>query len=132
MSRGGHREKAGRKSTWKSGCRYGETKLIRVPTAIADQVLEIAHKLDSGEPIGTTSGQLSLPIFTPTHPSKITSETLLSGTELSRRLGVSSAAFTSHHKKGKDAFANYSRSKDPDGISWERLSSKKYCPINLS
>lgn len=49
MPRGGYREKAGRPSTWKSGCKFSETKLIRVPTAIADQLLEIAHKLDSGE-----------------------------------------------------------------------------------
>ena len=45
MTRGGYREKAGRKSTWVSGCKFEETKLIRVPIAISDRVLEIAHKL---------------------------------------------------------------------------------------
>lgn len=49
MPRGGHREKSGRKSTWKSGCKFEDTKLIRVPRAIADQLLEIAHKIDTGE-----------------------------------------------------------------------------------
>jgi DNA-directed RNA polymerase subunit RPC12/RpoP len=51
MPRGGSREKAGRKSTWKSGCKFEDTKSIRVPAHIADQVLEIAHKLDAGESI---------------------------------------------------------------------------------
>jgi hypothetical protein len=51
MTRGGYREKAGRKSTWVSGCKFEETKLIRVPIAISDRVLEIAHKLDNGESI---------------------------------------------------------------------------------
>lgn len=49
MTRGGYREKAGRKSTWVSGCKFEDTKLIRVPSAIADRLLEIAHNLDSGE-----------------------------------------------------------------------------------
>jgi len=51
MTRGGYREKAGRKSTWVSGCKFQETKLIRVPIAISDRVLEISHKLDNGESI---------------------------------------------------------------------------------
>jgi hypothetical protein len=55
MARGGYREKAGRKSTWVSGCKFEETKLIRVPIAISDRVLEIAHKLDSGENIDLVS-----------------------------------------------------------------------------
>jgi hypothetical protein len=51
MVRGGRREKAGRKSTWVSGCKFEDTKLIRVPATIANELLEIAHKLDSGEAI---------------------------------------------------------------------------------
>jgi hypothetical protein len=51
MPRGGRREKSGRKSSWVSGCKFEETKLIRVPVAVADRLLEIAHKLDSGEVI---------------------------------------------------------------------------------
>jgi hypothetical protein len=51
MPRGGHREKAGRPSTWKSGCKFSETKLIRVPAAIAEKVLEFAHKLESDDPL---------------------------------------------------------------------------------
>jgi len=51
MARGGQRDGAGRKSTWTSGCKFEQTKLIRVPSNISDKVLEIAHKLDSGENI---------------------------------------------------------------------------------
>jgi hypothetical protein len=51
MARGGQRDGAGRKSTWSSGCKFEQTKLIRVPSIISDKVLEIAHKLDSGEAI---------------------------------------------------------------------------------
>ena len=49
--RGGVRERAGRKSSWVSGCRQEETKLIRVPEKLAKQLNEIAHKLDAGEAI---------------------------------------------------------------------------------
>jgi hypothetical protein len=58
MSRGGYREKAGRKSTWTSGCRFEDTKLIRVPAAIADKLLEIAHKIDDGEDIDSETKSL--------------------------------------------------------------------------
>lgn len=48
MPRGGRRKGAGRPSSWKSGCQFEDTKLIRVPKLIADQVLEYAHQLDDG------------------------------------------------------------------------------------
>ena len=44
MNRGGYRKGSGRKSPWKSG----ETRTIRVPEALADRLLEIAHWLDEG------------------------------------------------------------------------------------
>ena len=43
--RGGKRENAGRKPIWKNK----DTITIRVPKSIAPQVLELAHRLDSGE-----------------------------------------------------------------------------------
>jgi len=49
MARGGRRDNAGRKSTWASGYKFSETKLIRVPAKFASQLLEMAHKLDDGE-----------------------------------------------------------------------------------
>jgi len=45
MPRGGKREKAGRKTKWQ---KFGNTKTIRVPTHLADEILEIAYALDSG------------------------------------------------------------------------------------
>jgi hypothetical protein len=46
MARGGYREKAGRKTSWASGCKFEDTKIIRVPISIANKLLDIAHKLD--------------------------------------------------------------------------------------
>lgn len=42
MSRGGKREGAGGKPTWKNG----KTKTIRVPVVLAEEVLRIARELD--------------------------------------------------------------------------------------
>ena len=47
--RGGFRENAGRKTGWPSGCGFDKTKIIRVPKEFAEQLLQIAHKLDAGE-----------------------------------------------------------------------------------
>ena len=44
MPRGGKRPGAGVKPTWK----HGKTKTIRVPVALAEQILEFARKLDIG------------------------------------------------------------------------------------
>lgn len=49
MPRGGRRENAGKKSTWESGRTFAETKVIRVPIEFAEQLLELAHKMDAGE-----------------------------------------------------------------------------------
>lgn len=45
MPKGGKREGAGGKPTWK----HGKTKVIRVPIALADEILEYARKLDAGD-----------------------------------------------------------------------------------
>jgi hypothetical protein len=44
MPRGGARSNSGPSPTWKTG----KTRTIRVPIALADQLLEIARQLDSG------------------------------------------------------------------------------------
>lgn len=49
MPRGGRRENAGKKSRWESGRSFAETKVIRVPIEFAEQLLDMAHKLDAGE-----------------------------------------------------------------------------------
>lgn len=51
MPRGGYRERAGRKSSWASGCSFSETILIRVPKMLKNELLEIAHRVDAGETI---------------------------------------------------------------------------------
>ena len=45
--RGGKRDGAGRRSTWRSG----QCKAIKVPVAIADKVLEVARAIDIQEAI---------------------------------------------------------------------------------
>ena len=51
MPRGGRRENAGKKSRWESGRTFAETKVIRVPIEFAEQLLDIARRLDAGESI---------------------------------------------------------------------------------
>lgn len=51
MPRGGKREGAGNKFKWK----HGKTKTIRVPVELADQLLELAKKLDEGETVVSES-----------------------------------------------------------------------------
>ena len=47
MPRGGRRKGAGGKPTWK----HGKTKPVRVPVALAEQILEIARIIDEeGDP----------------------------------------------------------------------------------
>lgn len=54
MSRGGRRLGAGGKPTWK----YGKTKVIRVPEALVDRILEIVKLLDDDLPLtGVTSSE---------------------------------------------------------------------------
>jgi hypothetical protein len=52
MPRGGKRPGAGGKPTWK----HGKTKVIRVPIALADEILEYARKLDTGDITDSDTG----------------------------------------------------------------------------
>ena len=45
MPRGGARQNSGPDPNW----RHGKTRTIRVPIALADQILELAKKLDEGQ-----------------------------------------------------------------------------------
>lgn len=47
--RGGYRDNAGRKSSWK----HSATQTIRVPKVFAQQLVKLAHQLDNGEAIDT-------------------------------------------------------------------------------
>lgn len=59
MARGGYRKNAGRKSKWKSG----ETTSIRVPKAIAQQVLELAHIIDDGGVIENETNSKTIELY---------------------------------------------------------------------
>jgi hypothetical protein len=150
MSRGGIRENAGRKSTWKSGCKFSQTKLIRVPIALVDQLLEIAHKLDSGEVLDLVTKQKSLPITPsiddtpvispgqmslleqtvfPESDSVTNSKTVLiplSGRALGRHLNVSRGKISS--RKLDPDFEEWTRSIDGTGWVYNEQD-KLYYPV---
>ncbi len=159
MPRGGKRERAGRKSTWGSGCSFAETKLIRVPAKIAGKVLEFAHKLDSELTLDSVSNSKLEPVpehkteiveaesnpdqlllFEPVSSFQPVSEELtissgLSGRALAKRLNVSSG--TLQNRKQRDSpleFAQWTKAKlQARGIedeAWEYDSETKlYYPI---
>lgn len=58
----------------------------------------------------------------------VTKETRKTGAELARRLNVTQAAFAPYIKN-LEKFSQWSRKRDPDGISWSRLPDKKYYPL---
>lgn len=110
MSRGGKRKGAGRKSSWQ----HNETGLIRVPQIYAQQLMDIAHKLDEGEPLEFA-----------THPRQIVMDFLdgpgpLSQRGLAQRLGLSSNGTVGFSKKkfGWRKFAKWSHMHDPDDLYW--------------
>jgi hypothetical protein len=49
MARGGKRENSGRRSNWESS---SQTKAIRVPEWMIDDLMAVAKLLDEGQPIG--------------------------------------------------------------------------------
>lgn len=60
--RGGYRENCGRPNTWPSECPHKNTKLIRVPIAVADRLMQIARALDAGMEVVVQPKQLELPV----------------------------------------------------------------------
>lgn len=47
MTRGGKRKGAGRPTKWREGTTKEDTKTVRIPKRIVDDVLEYAYKLDN-------------------------------------------------------------------------------------
>lgn len=159
MPRGGSREGAGRKSTWASGCKQSDTKIIRVPIAIADQLLEIAHRLDAGEFLDFVTNSLSeapseltistdletkskfqqtalefhgsSELVTDSVPPTKSSITSLTLTDLAVRLGLHNSTLSgAKTRRSPSDFAQWAKQRDPDGIAWEyRKSEKKYFPV---
>lgn len=130
MTRGGKRDGSGRKSTWASGCTFQETKVIRVPAYISDEVLEFAKKLDKQKTIGLETK----PIVTKSEPKDTTPSefTLLiplgiyqdkgmTGDDLASRLGVAPATIRRTRQKKSDrpgGFEAWCKSRDPESIAW--------------
>jgi hypothetical protein len=141
MPRGGHRDKAGRRSTWQSNCKFSETKLIRVPIAIASQLLDIAHRLDAGEVLDFVTqskeadleppsiergniapGQMSFLDLSfeipPIEPVTAKSLQPLSARALSQRLKVDKSGSMVIRRKLKPEFKEWTMEKDPENIGW--------------
>ena len=110
MTRGGARPNAGRKNTWASGCRFEDTKSIRVPLAIADEVLKAAHEIDKLQSSGGDD---------PGPPDECLSES-----QLSHRLGMSESNLKSIRLAiaadlgSPDTFHQWLRQRDPQGLEW--------------
>jgi hypothetical protein len=134
MTRGGERSGAGRKSTWASGCTFENTKLIRVPSKIADQVLKLAHQLDAGEiDLGDhdlvtnskSNARQGLDVTIPLIKIEPITQSLLA-----KRLGLTTHQIAkAKGKTGKNALRYWSAAHDPDSITWSYNSKvKKYIP----
>lgn len=124
MPRGGKRDGAGRPSVWL----HKETKLIRVPIAISDQLMDIAHKLDRGEVLEFETNskcvnQMAI-LDVPSGPIPLTF------TQLAARLGCSTGTLHRHKKRGNHDLTPWSRTKDPDEWGWEfQVNTGKYHPV---
>lgn len=139
MPRGGHRENAGRKTSWKNS----ETQVIRVPKVFAPQLLKIAKDLDIGQVIDSvpqshdqpqflspvqsiaemstiSPGQLSLLDQPSPGNDSVTDSKIdlvpLSCRALSRRLKVNKSGSTILRRKSDPDFEEWTRS--IDGIGW--------------
>lgn len=139
MPRGGCRENAGRKSTWSNS----ETKLIRVPVALAGQLLELAQKLDKGEAIDFVTESKPEPEVTKS-PDQINLVDEVSGDEkkpplspliakdLGTRLEVSRTTVWKHAQNLNSAqFLEWSCLRDPQGYGWAYNEADKlyYCVL---
>ena len=152
MPRGGHHPHAKRWGRTKSWNNASDTKTIRVPEALADEVLEIAHKLDRGEAIAYVSESMMAEIESlkevvrqlteerdnlkqqlMTQKLKPLAESVgleiepMPTNDLARRLNVVHSAIRYHVKKGD--LPKWSAENDPDGIRWHpKTGSKNFYP----
>jgi hypothetical protein len=133
MSRGGRRDGSGRKSSWKSGCSFEETKLIRVPSVIADQLLEIAHWLDNGGTIEkvTKSKPLQLEIVADAILEIETNSKGYTETAFAHLIGINRSTLKSRKKKyldgliSEDDFQAYLCEHDPQSRNWRYCRERK-------
>lgn len=135
MSRGGARKGAGKKTSWRSGCNFEQTKLIRVPIAISNQLLEIAHWLDEGGDIEKVakSIQHELPLSSKSILEIETNSKAYTETDLAKEIEVNRSTLKSKKRKcldgviSEDDFCAYLRDKDPLSRNWRySLQDKTY------
>lgn len=154
MIRGGKRKGSGRKPTWK----HSPTQAIRVPKVFAEQLLEIARKLDHGDclELDTSSQKLSAKAVESVSSSdeqlsglmkqlELINESLLLSSQkasslvphttraLSRRLGIPDTTLRRKTQKMSSSdFAYWASQLDPDGLGWEYdPKTKKYFHIYM-
>lgn len=155
MPRGGKRKGAGRKTSWASGCHFKDTKLIRVPVVIADQVLDYAHRLDAEDisnELVTKSNNKRVSTKVDDSKTKTDSEFIsqsvkseslpfssvfrvkpLTQSLLIRRLGAKTKEFQKMAKSDHRLFGSWTSKHDPNDIIWEYMpKSKKYVPLQSS
>jgi hypothetical protein len=133
MPRGGARKGAGKKTSWKSGCKFNDTKLIRVPSALALRVLEIAHWLDDGGEIEKVSKsmQYELPIPSNDISEIVTDSKEYTETTFAQEVGINRSTLKNRKKKYLDGLASeedfyhYLRDHDPHSRNWRYCRERK-------
>jgi hypothetical protein len=133
MPRGGARKGAGKKTSWKSGCKFDQTKLIRVPITVSGRLLEIAHWLDEGAEVEkvTKPIQCELPIPPDTKSEIATNSKEYTETAFAQELGISRSTLKNRKKKYLDGLASeedfyhYLREQDPQSRSWRYCRQRK-------
>lgn len=115
--RGGVRPGSGRKSTWQ----HRETTLIRVPKALVNDLIELAHKLDDERALENKTEpkafkneeRLQLVLLLPQEDGG------LSGAALGRRFQIHPTSVRKARvKRTQQDFSSWSAKKDPEGIAW--------------
>lgn len=135
MPRGGYRENAGRKSGWN----YPDTQTIRVPKIYAAQLLKIARRLDSGESIefvsksktesdtkSKTGSKVTKDSVSKSNEDSVTESNGLSQRQLAIKRLKCDVRQLSDRRDNPKELAEYTRGKDPDGISWEYREGRYY------
>ena len=135
MTRGGARQGAGKKSSWKSGCKFEQTKLIRVPAAISTQLLEIAHWLDEGFQIKklTKPIQCELSNVLDTVSPNEALPRLFNETEFAKEININRSTLKNRKKRflngleSELSFYAYLSEHDPQSRQWRYCrDTKKY------
>jgi hypothetical protein len=138
MPRGGHREKAGRKSGWVNS----ETQLIRVPRVLAGRLLEIAKYLDQGNEIQFISTEFSGEAEESVHSDELIQQLYIFQLDdplpqplglraLAKRLNVSSGTL-SRYKKTTEKSLSWMCEKDGSWGWFYSPKTEKFHPIRPS